>query len=554
MSLGGQAARFAGDSRPGLSLDAGRPVTPSTHLVHFYEEDDALVAAVAKFVADGLSAGDVVTTIATKDHTHALDRRLCAADIDPETVRATGRLLSLDAHETLAKFMRDGEPDSRLFEAVIGEMMSERAAVANGAELRAYGEMVDVLWRRGERGAALRLEELWNELQARRSFTLLCAYAMGKFYKEPATIHGVCATHTHIVGLHEDKAASPAAQGSNLHSEYAPAIAREILHREEVELALRQSLRELRAKEEQLRHSEEQLRDFFENGTVALHRVGADGQVLWANRAELDLLGYAAEEYVGRPIADFHVDQEVIADILARLTRGENLQDYEARLRGKDGTTKHVLINSSGYFRDGRFVHSRCFTRDITERRKAEQALRDNERQLQLITDALPVCISYIDGDIRYRFVSAAYERWFGRSRQELVGRRVEEVIGAAAYQTVGPYIDRAFSGEAVTYQAQVAYLDDQTRFIVLPRKLVDGFPIRLDDGHRRGERWGSEAGDGHRRRIRRRCCPGRRGFRSRRIRGRWCDGLPAGYGVEPWRRHGRARRLRWPVRRCRRE
>ena len=135
--------------------------------------------------------------------------------------------------------MRDGEPDPRLFEAVIGDVMAERAAVANGAELRAYGEMVDVLWRRGEKSAALRLEELWNELQARRSFTLLCAYAMGKFYKEPATIHPVCATHSHVVGLHQDGEASTAAGGSSLPPEYAPVLAREILHREEVELALR---------------------------------------------------------------------------------------------------------------------------------------------------------------------------------------------------------------------------------------------------------------------------------------------------------------------------
>ena len=177
-------------------------------------------------------------------------------------------------------------------------------------------------------------------------------------------------------------------------------------------------------------------------------------------------LGYAAEEYIGRPIADFHVDQEIITDILARLVRGETLRDREARLRAKDGSTKHVLINSSGYFRDGKFVHSRCFTRDITERRKAEKALRDSERQLQLITDALPVCISYIDRDVRYRFVSAAYEQWFDRSKQELVGRRVEDVIGAGAYQRVGPYVERALGGETVTYQAEVPYLNSQTRFI----------------------------------------------------------------------------------------
>ena len=364
--------------------------------------------------------------------------------------------------------MRDGEPGLRSppFRAVVGDVMAERAAAANGAGLRAYGEMVDVLWKRGEKSAALRLEEMWNELQAERSFTLLCAYALGPFYKEPATIHGVCATHTDVVGLHDDGVTRSGRRTASLPPEYASALAREILHREEVELALRQSLRELRLKEEQLRQREEQLRDFFENGTIALHRVGADGRILWANREELELLGYGAPEYIGRSIADFHVDQEVITDILARLVRGETLRDYEARLRAKDGSTKHVLINSSGYFQNGKFVHSRCFTRDITERRKAEDALRDSERQLQLITDALPVCISYIDRDVRYRFVSAAYEQWFGRSKQELVSRRVEEIIGAGAYQKVGPYIERALAGETVTYQGEVSYRDRQTRFI----------------------------------------------------------------------------------------
>ena len=455
-----------------------KSIAEPAHLVHFYEEEETLAGAIAKFVIDGLSAGEIITTVATGEHTRALDRQLRARGSDPDAIRASGRLLSLDAHETLAKFMRDGEPDPSLFRAVIGDVMAERAARANGAGLRVYGEMVDLLWKRAEKSAALRLEDMWNELKAERSFTLLCAYAMGQFYKEPACIHGVCGRHTHIVGVHDDGVTRSGDGAASLPPEYTSVLAREILHREEVELALRQSLRELRSKEEQLRKREEQLRDFFENGTIALHRVGADGRILWANREELDLLGYAGAEYIGRSMADFHVDQEVIADILARLVRGETLRDYEARLRAKDGSTKHVLINSSGYFQDGKFVHSRCFTRDITERRKAEDALRDSERQLQLITDALPVCISYIDRDIRYRFVSAAYEQWFGRSKQELVGRGVEEVIGAGAYQKIGPYIERALAGETVTYQGEVPYRDCQTRFIeatYVPQLAEDG-------------------------------------------------------------------------------
>jgi PAS domain S-box-containing protein len=228
----------------------------------------------------------------------------------------------------------------------------------------------------------------------------------------------------------------------------------------------RAAARDLRRKEEELRESEELLRDFVENGTVALHRVGPDGRILWANRADLEMLGYTADEYIGRPIADFHVDKARVADILARIVAGETLIDAEARLRAKDGSTKYVLINSSGYFRDGKFVHTRCFTRDVTARRIAEEALRANERQLQLITDALPVCVSYIDRDTRYRFVSAAYESWFRRPKDELLGRRVEDVIGPGAYEIVGPFLARALAGDAVTYTGEVPDVGGLTRSI----------------------------------------------------------------------------------------
>jgi PAS domain S-box-containing protein len=101
---------------------------------------------------------------------------------------------------------------------------------------------------------------------------------------------------------------------------------------------------------------------------------------LWANRAELELLGYQRDEYVGRHISEFHADPAVCADILARLSRGETLRNYEARLRRKDGATRHVLIDSNVLFRDGKFVHTRCFTRDVTERREVEERLREASR------------------------------------------------------------------------------------------------------------------------------------------------------------------------------
>jgi len=140
--------------------------------------------------------------------------------------------------------------------------------------------MVDVLWRDGQRTAALRLEELWNDLQTRHSFALLCAYAIGNFYKEPAELEQVCAIHTHVFGA-QGAGDSAALTYTGLPPDYARQLAHEIAHREEVEHALRASVRDLRYKEDELRRNQEQLSDFVENAPVGMHRVGPDGRVLW---------------------------------------------------------------------------------------------------------------------------------------------------------------------------------------------------------------------------------------------------------------------------------
>jgi PAS domain S-box-containing protein len=117
------------------------------------------------------------------------------------------------------------------------------------------------------------------------------------------------------------------------------------------------------------------LRDFVENAPEGLRMVGPDGLILWANRTELFMLGYTREEYVGHHIAEFHADALVIEDFLARLARGESLLEREARMVCKDGSIRHVLVNSNALFEGGKFIHTRCFTRDITERKRDEEKL-----------------------------------------------------------------------------------------------------------------------------------------------------------------------------------
>ena len=89
-----------------------------------------------------------------------------------------------------------------------------------------------------------------------------------------------------------------------------------------------------------LHHEGDELDDFFENAAVGLHLVSGNGTILRANRAELQMLGYAAEEYVGRNIAEFHADPGTIQDILSRLSSGDQLLEYPARLRAKDGSIR----------------------------------------------------------------------------------------------------------------------------------------------------------------------------------------------------------------------
>jgi len=156
--------------------------------------------------------------------------------------------------------------------------------------------------------------------------------------------------------------------------------------------------------------------DFFQNGVVALHVAGSDGRILWANRAELDLLGYEEAEYVGRPIADFHADRATIDDIFERLRRGEKVIRRPARLRAKDGSIRHVEITSSGRFLDGTFVSTRCFTYDVTGAKLAEEQRGGLEQHWRTILDTMPAAVYTTDAQGRITY--------FNEAAVELAGRR----------------------------------------------------------------------------------------------------------------------------------
>jgi PAS domain S-box-containing protein len=127
------------------------------------------------------------------------------------------------------------------------------------------------------------------------------------------------------------------------------------------------------------------LRTLLDDAPISIHWVDANGIVLWANRRELEMLGYASAEYIGRPIAEFHLDQVEIENILNRLMSGETLHDQPARLRHKDGSIRDVLINSNVLWENGQFIHTRCFTSDVTASRRADGVIAESARQKEAL-------------------------------------------------------------------------------------------------------------------------------------------------------------------------
>jgi PAS domain S-box-containing protein len=191
--------------------------------------------------------------------------------------------------------------------------------------------------------------------------------------------------------------------------------------------------------EEQLRRKQEELADFIENATVGLHWIGPDGTILWVNRAELEMLGYSREEYVGRNIAEFHADPPVIADILARLSRNEELHSYEARLRRKDGSIRCVIISSNVLWRDGKFVHTRCFTRDITERKRMEEEYRTEQQHWRMALGSIGDAVIATDAGGNVTLLNPVAATLCGTTQEEAIGRPLRDIFRIVNEKTRGP-------------------------------------------------------------------------------------------------------------------
>jgi hypothetical protein len=175
------------------------------HFVQVYKDAAFLYEGVAEYAGTGLRRGEGVVVIATPPHRAAFVRQLEGNGVAAEEAVQRGQLLLLDAEETLAAFTPGGMPDWQTFHALIGGVIAKLRL--EYPTVRAYGEMVDVLWQRGEREAATRLEEFWNDLAGLQTFSLLCAYYMDHLDRDAygGALDCICRAHSQLIPARDYK-------------------------------------------------------------------------------------------------------------------------------------------------------------------------------------------------------------------------------------------------------------------------------------------------------------------------------------------------------------
>jgi len=190
---------------------------------------------------------------------------------------------------------------------------------------------------------------------------------------------------------------------------------------------------QLRNRETILKEKDAQLNDFMENASVGLQWLATDGTILWTNPATREILGcIGSAECKGKRFQDFCVDPKDAALLLRRLAARERLKNYEIQLRTTSGTRRLVLIDANMLWRNGAVVHARCFLRDITARKAAEEDLANERNLLRTLIDALPDPIYTKDRDSRFLVSNAANVQMLGAKDEEQVrNKSVKELCPA---------------------------------------------------------------------------------------------------------------------------
>lgn len=205
-----------------------------------------------------------------------------------------------------------------------------------------------------------------------------------------------------------------------------------------------------------LRESEEKYRLIAENSTDLILKLDASGRILYVSPLCREVIGYEADELVGNNITSFYnrEDRGDIFEAYNRIMESSDICTFTHRVRLRDGSRKWLEATSRKLTSaDGTVEGIITSSRDITSRVEAENALRDSDEKLHLVMNGVPALLSYVDTDERFVYVNDGYVRWHGIPKEEIIGRKVKEILAPDVYERASVNYKKALSGESVEFE-----------------------------------------------------------------------------------------------------
>jgi PAS domain S-box-containing protein len=370
------------------------------HTVQFYGDDGVLLHELNNYIASALDDGSSAIIMATAGHIDHLSLVLKRRGINLAEAAAENRYIAVDAAEILSKFMTDGRPDPISFSETVGAVIARAAGGSRGENRRvvAFGEMVALLWAEGNAEGAIQLEKLWNGLAKTYSFALHCAYPIQGFSRQEMaeSMLSICAEHTGIV--QNGSGIKEASEG--------PALRKAEWHQ----------------MEEPFRLFIDAVRDY------AIFMLDPEGRVVTWNAGAARIKGYEPFEIIGRHFSAFYPEEDIRSGkpeaLLKQALKDGFVEDEGWRVR-KDGSKFWASVTITPVRNDtGKLLGFGKVTRDLTDRKRVEVALRRSEERGRLFIEAVQdYAIFMLDPDGFVSTWNTGAERIKGYKASEIIGQ-----------------------------------------------------------------------------------------------------------------------------------
>ena len=365
------------------SFGANVDARPCSHAVQFYEDDAAFLNSLSEYVGSALGTGGACILIATAKHRQELAERLKGWGIDVPFAIRNYRYFSLDAEQTLAQFMIDGWPDGELFSSVIEPVLVQAMAGVQQRpySLVAFGEMVALLWAEGKHEAAIRLEQLWNELAKRHSFSLRCAYPLGCFEEgsQADLMTHLCEEHDSV--LPAESYAALENEEDRLRMVGSLQLKAQTL-KAAVE-AREQEIERRKQVEEKLQRSEEFSTRIVESSIDCVKVLDLAGRIEYMNPPGQKALELEDEsQFMGRSWVDFWKQEDLPqAEAALAAAQAGGIGSFHGDCATQSGVIKSWDVKITPVLgTDGELERLIAVSRDISELKRAQSAVMQAEK------------------------------------------------------------------------------------------------------------------------------------------------------------------------------